>query len=373
MVRIVLAPMIAIAQTKMAPTVVRRAANVNFLHRNVAMRRLLIILFTLLALPFGAQARGVTYFKGTIYEALDAALHSSRLLLVEFYAPWSYKSRWAHDNMMNDSLLSRDFVLFSVETTSVEGAQLATTYEVFDYPNILVFNKNGSVIDRIDRTMERLDFRTRLSQMILATDGRSTLQLRQIYMAASDGDKDKLNSLVTKYLASFQGRKLDVSAVMGLFTSTSINYYGSAAFDYMIAHRQAFDSTFLDTKVRELLMESMLGYIAGNDEVSEQEISRVVAISADFSCNDIIAKLARLWRARHNKDAISFIQLLDNIADGLLIKHLYPLVMSLDFVDASTLDKSARKTASRVVEKVASANTSTAKNVVLESLIEKFH
>ncbi|MEG0162948.1 MAG: hypothetical protein RR551_02465 [Mucinivorans sp.] len=337
------------------------------------MKRLLIIFVALLAIPFGAQAKGVTYFQGTIYEALQEASVTSRLLLVEFLAPWNYKSRWAHDNMLNNSTLSDNFVLYSIETTTVEGAELATTYEVFNYPNILIFNKSGNVIDRIDRTMSPEDFTTRLSQIMLSTDGHSTLQLRQIYMAASNGDLDELNSLAAKYLSTFEGSKQDVSTLMDLFTSTSINYYGSATFDYMNAHRASFDSVFIDTKINELLTEAVLAYISGIKDFNKEQLDQIVSLSRTYSCSDHISSLARLAAMRQANDAIGFIQLLDRMADKLPSKYLYPLVLSLDFVDAKQLDKSMCNSARRVIEKFTQTNISAAKNMVIESLIEKFH
>lgn len=372
-VRIVIVVTIATVRQKVAKNAAQKAAIANISVLSVAMKRLLIIFVALLAIPFGAQAKGVTYFQGTIYEALQEASVTSRLLLVEFLAPWNYKSRWAHDNMLNNSTLSDNFVLYSIETTTVEGAELATTYEVFNYPNILIFNKSGNVIDRIDRTMSPEDFTTRLSQIMLSTDGHSTLQLRQIYMAASNGDLDELNSLAAKYLSTFEGSKQDVSTLMDLFTSTSINYYGSATFDYMNAHRASFDSVFIDTKINELLTEAVLAYISGIKDFNKEQLDQVVSLSRTYSCSDHISSLARLAAMRQANDAIGFIQLLDRMADKLPSKYLYPLVLSLDFVDAKQLDKSMCNSARRVIEKFTQTNISAAKNMVIESLIEKFH
>lgn len=372
-VRIVIVVTIATVRQKVAKNAAQKAAIANISVLSVAMKRLLIIFVALLAIPFGAQAKGVTYFQGTIYEALQEASVTSRLLLVEFLAPWNYKSRWAHDNMLNNSTLSDNFVLYSIETTTVEGAELATTYEVFNYPNILIFNKSGNVIDRIDRTMSPEDFTTRLSQIMLSTDGHSTLQLRQIYMAASNGDLDELNSLAAKYLSTFEGSKQDVSTLMDLFTSTSINYYGSATFDYMNAHRASFDSVFIDTKINELLTEAVLAYISGIKDFNKEQLDQIVSLSRTYSCSDHISSLARLAAMRQANDAIGFIQLLDRMADKLPSKYLYPLVLSLDFVDAKQLDKSMCNSARRVIEKFTQTNISAAKNMVIESLIEKFH
>lgn len=336
------------------------------------MKRPLIIIVALLLLPLVASSKGVTYFKGTIYEALDAASRSDKLLLVEFYAPWSYKSRWARDNMMNDTELLRNFVVYSVETTSAQGASLAATYEVFDYPNILIFNKNGAVLDRISRTMDSADFTAHLSQTLLATDGHSTIQLRRIYMAATEGDTKELNILVDSYLDSFKGRELDITAVMDLFTSSAINYYGSSAFKYMIDNQSRFDSVFVNQRVSSLLTEALIPYISGVNEFDPMVVDHIILTSKNFECHSLITKLAKLSEFRAQNDQIGFIQLLDNMTDQIPTQHQYPLIMSLDFIDASRLDGSIKKITLRIVEKFASTNTSEAKNVVIESLRVKF-
>lgn len=336
------------------------------------MKRLVVIIVTLLLLPFSASGKGVTYFQGTIYEALDAASRSDKLLLVEFYAPWSYKSRWARDNMMSDSELLSEFVVYSVETSSKEGAELAATYEVFDYPNILIFNKNGAVLDRISRTMDSLDFAAHLSQTLLATDGRSTIQLRRIYMAATQDDLKQMNRLVDSYLSSFDGRSLDVAAVMDLFTSSAINYYQSSAFNYMIANQSLFDSVFVNQRVESLLTEALIPYVSGIERFDSTKVADIILTSESFPCHSIIVSLARLAEFREQTDQVGFIQLLDNIVDKITLQYQYPLIMSLDFIAATQLDKSIKKNALRIIDRFASTNTSAAKNVVIESLRVKF-
>lgn len=339
------------------------------------MRRLLLIFVTLLTLPAVAEVKSVTYFQGTVTQALEEAARTGKLLLVEFYAPWSYKSRWAHDNMMKNSELLSEFVVFSQETASVEGAALANAYEVYDYPNILVFSKNGNVLDRIDRTMEPEDFTTRLSQVLLATDGRSTLQLRQIYMAATkDGEQSRteLNQMVNSYLSSFQDRKLDISTIMDIFTSTSINYYGSAAFCFMTDNRELFDSVFVEDRTRDLLLDILLGFVTGTNVYDGLKIKEIVDFSERFACATMVSKMAQLARMRHELDAVGYVQMLDGAVDMMPTQYQYPLILSLDFIEPTTLDKSIRRVAVRTIEKLVEENTSEAKNMVIASLLNKF-
>lgn len=339
------------------------------------MRRLLLIFVTLLTLPAVAEVKGVTYFQGTVTQALEEAARKGKLLLVEFYAPWSYKSRWAHDNMMNNSELLSEFIIFSQETASVDGAALANAYEVYEYPNILIFNKNGNVLDRIDRTMEPEDFETRLSQVLLATDGRSTLQLRQIYMAATKDDEQsriELNVMVNSYLYAFYKRKLDVTTIMDIFTSTSINYYGSEAFRFMTNNREMFDSVFVEDRTRDLLLDVLLGFVTGTNVYDELKIKEIVDFSETFACATMVNKMAQLAKMRHEVDAVGYVQTLDSAVDMMLPQYQYPLILSLDFIDPATLDKSMRRVAARTIEKLVEENTSDAKNLVIGTLLDKF-
>lgn len=336
------------------------------------MRRVILILFTLLALPFVAQAKGVTYFKGTVYQALDHASRNGKLLLVEFHADWNYKSRWMRENTILKSDLDDHFVVVAVETTSVDGAKLARMYEVKDYPNLLIFDKNGGVIDRIDRTMTLEDFTTRLSQVRLSVDGYSALQLRKIFTAASNGDNEETNALVQRYFNSLGARKIDVHALSDLFSSKSINYYGSVAFDYMITHREQFDTTFVKERVRDLSVEALIPYVAGTEPFDSIEISRIVKLSHEFGNVELIQEIANLAMFRNMNQAAKFIHSLDLVIKMVATEYQYPLILSLDFVDANLIDRSVKRIVNRMLEYFTSNTPYDTKNVVIQSLIDKF-
>lgn len=336
------------------------------------MRRVILILFTLLTLPLVGQAKGVTYFKGTVYQALDHASRNGKLLLVEFYAEWSYKSRWMRENTIFKSDLDGNFIVVAVETTSVEGAKLARAYEVKDYPNLLIFDGNGGVIDRIDRTMTVDDFTTRLSQARLSVDGYSALQLRQIFTAASNGKHEEMNSLVDRYFRSFGGRKIDVHALSDIFSSKSINYYGSVAFYYMISHREQFDTTFIKERVRDLTIEALIPYVAGTQPFDSVEIDGIVKLSSEFDVLELVQNIANLASLRNENQGAKFIYALDQIITKVAIEYQYSLILALDFIDPTQIDRSGKRTVNRMLDYFTSNSPSETKNVVIQSLIDKF-
>lgn len=337
------------------------------------MRRLALILITLCALPLVGNAQSVNYFQGTVYEALSAAERSSRMLVVEFYAPWSYKSRWMHDNVLAKSDLDADFVICAVDTRSEQGATLANQYEVTDYPNILIFNANGNVIDRIDKALSLEDFSTRLAQITITTDSRSTWQLRQIFDAAERGDREQTDKLMESYVISHKPTMLTTPTHWDLFVNSDITYYGSTAYMFLKTNRTLFaDTTQVDELLNGICIDAAMPYVIGVEQFNPDHLKQ---IASDAANDAAIEKLCDLALLRHQNNYYQYVQTLENVIDMISEKYEYPLIMSLDFVAEGSLGvehKLTRRSASALLEKLYIKTTSPAKISLIKPLLDKF-
>ena len=136
--------------------------------------------------------RGLKYWGNDPYAALSVAKQQRKLLLVEFYADWDYRSRWMSERVLSDStvrsLIEAEFLAVQVPTDTPDGADLAQMYQVTAYPSIVVFNTNGDVVDKIDTTLDAEDFEQRLQAILMTTQGAGAWQMRQVYSAAENGD-----------------------------------------------------------------------------------------------------------------------------------------------------------------------------------------
>lgn len=337
------------------------------------MRRLALILITLCAIPLVGNAQSVNYFQGTVYEALSAAERSSRMLIVEFYAPWSYKSRWMHDNVLAKSDLDDNFVICAVDTRSEQGATLANQYEVTDYPNILIFNANGNVVDRIDKALSVEDFSTRLAQIIMTTDSRSMWQLRQIFDAAGRGDREETDQLMDGYVKSHKPTMLTTPTHWDLFVNSDITYYGSTAYRFLKTNKTLFADTIqVDELLKGIYIDAAMPYVIGVEQFNSDYLKQ---IAVDASSDAAIDKLCDLAQLRHDSNYYQYVQTLENVIDMVPEKYEYPLIMSLDFVADGAVgvaNKSTRKSASTLLEKLYTHTSSPAKISLIKPLLDKF-
>lgn len=338
------------------------------------MRRLAVLLFTLCALSLTAQSQGVNYFKGTVYEGLNEAQKTKKLLLVEFFAHWSHKSRWMNENVIAKSPdLNDNFVVCQIDTRSEKGAALANEYQVTDYPNILIFNANGSVVDRIDRALSVEDFKGRIYSLVASMDGRSAWQLRQIFDAADAGNRDRADKLMSEFITSQKVELITSPNNWDLFTNSDITFYGSAGYWFLMEHFAKFPSAEkADEVLEKIYIDAIMPYVIGTGQFDSVYVS---VLSQDGAKFHSIAKLSALAKLRSENNYYSYVQLLGNVVDILPEQYEYPLIMSLDFVADGTTNgthKSVRRSAYSLVEKLYSRTLSPAKISLIKQLLDKF-
>ena len=227
----------------------------------------IIILILLAQLSLSkAAGQGVDYFnKGDIYQALQIAQQKQKFLLVEFHAPWNYKSQWQNKILNQDSVLyqyvNENFVAFKFDTQTKNGANFATQYSVTDYPAIFIFNTNGDVINRLAKAYDTKDLIELLSQTQLAKQGAYMWKINQIETQLKQQQIPKAQQLTNLLVKDLQ-TQIIATQYWETISNTTLNYYMSPAFQLITANLKLANDTFGQIEVESLLTEII------NDEIS---------------------------------------------------------------------------------------------------------
>lgn len=89
--------------------------------------------------------------------ALNEADKSGKPLLINFYASWCSPCQWMEETTFKDeqliALLEQDFVALHVNIDQADGLHLKEKYDVRFLPTILVIDKQGRVLERIEESI----------------------------------------------------------------------------------------------------------------------------------------------------------------------------------------------------------------------------
>lgn len=277
---------------------------------------------TLLVLAEFSAAQGVDYFQGDVYSALQTAKKEGKLLLVECYAKWNYKSRWMNE-MINTSkkvseFLDENAIVWQVDTETPGGAQFAQDYKVLDYPSIYVFNKNGSVVNKIDRAMEPEDFIQVLEKDIFALDGGNVWKMTQLEKVAESGDRLRSDKLFGEYLSKVGREDVLKHSHRWIFENSNITFYGSTAFQFLLENRAALsenekDSVEINGIIHRVMYEYLLEILPEeyDEEVDVEFVSDFVAeILPGDTVLSLLCDLVRSGKTKNYDRFISVIEVL---------------------------------------------------------------
>jgi thiol-disulfide isomerase/thioredoxin len=125
-------------------------------------------IITLLVLPYGgAEAlfadfntnpnNTVKFYGGSFENAKSKANEEGKLFFVEFYADWCTPCKWMDKTTFQNeevvTLLNENYVPLKMDIESNEGTNLKAQYEIRMLPTILIFNSQGRMVDRVEKTM----------------------------------------------------------------------------------------------------------------------------------------------------------------------------------------------------------------------------
>jgi thiol:disulfide interchange protein len=111
------------------------------------MKKLFVVLFVVSFWQWGyAQVR---FFEGTWSEVLQQAQKQNKPIFVDFYTSWCgpcklmTKTTFANTNV--GDYLNNNFIAYKVDCEKGEGIQLAEKFEIYSYPSLCFFDKNGKL------------------------------------------------------------------------------------------------------------------------------------------------------------------------------------------------------------------------------------
>lgn len=99
----------------------------------------------------------VKFFAGSFEHAKTMAGTEGKLFFVEFYADWCTPCKWmdkttfSNEGVINQ--LNSNYIPLKLDIESGEGQELKKQYEVKILPTILIFNSQGRMIERIEKTL----------------------------------------------------------------------------------------------------------------------------------------------------------------------------------------------------------------------------
>ncbi len=330
-------------------------------------KRILIATVSLLCLSlFSARARqGDTvryYATGDPYEGLRQAQVQRKMLLVEFYAPWSTASRWTSEHVIGHpdlrQFLSENFVVVRVETDTPDGASLAADYQVTNYPAVVIFTYDGNVIDKTTESFDREDFSKYLLGIVLSSRRSSTL-LGNLLGATEYGPgyDDMLEEYSMRYLTSELPEVIATPVSWPLFENQAITHFYTPAFDYLIAHidlmRENIGRRKVDELIRMRLYEGAMPEVVGAAEYSAPTFESIGLIARKLNLPDslVYREMEHTARARAEGNYSRFVTGIGILVDVVPEHLVFPLALSLNAV-AGDPDKSIRSAAVKIIDRI---------------------
>ncbi len=341
-------------------------------------RALFYTIFTLCALlPLGGRAQSVVFYDGTVYEALAEAQRQEKMLIVEFYAEWSHRSRWMHDVIARSEELSKWFVVSQADTQSEEGAGLAQMYGVTDYPTLVVFNSQGDALDKLTKTMELVDFENYIREIRLTNSAAVSMALlRTILYEATQYTPEKeqhLQQLAQEYLSEQDTALLLSQSHWEMFTSDIITHYATPAYKFMAENVQQFhDLDLAQNRLQKLYYDAIMPYF-GHKGVDTLFVEVIRLDSVSLQAVPAAQELCQLVEYRQQKNADAYLELLSEVLVDVPQTIEYQLLLSVDFIaEIAADDKNLRRRVYSLLKDYMEKTVSPSKNAMIEAILEKF-
>jgi len=99
----------------------------------------------------------VRFYSGSFENAKAKAGTEGKLFFVEFYADWCTPCKWMDKTTFKDSKvvaqLNDNYIPLKMDIESHEGTDLKKQYSIRMLPTILIFNSQGRMVERVEKTL----------------------------------------------------------------------------------------------------------------------------------------------------------------------------------------------------------------------------
>lgn len=342
------------------------------------MRKFLAILYLLLVCVGNGYAQGVDVYKeGDIYTALDYAKRQRKLLLVEFYAPWSHQSVWFNE-MMNNSkevvkALDDNFVVFQFDTKSDVGADFANRYSVNGYPLLLVFNRNGDVIYKIDKTLEPSDFVETLNTVLMQQNGSVVWKIAQLDAAIENQDYTKADEVFEQLYKSVENDIFN-RHYWRFFEDKTVTFFQSNSYNVLTSNQVKFetDSVIVDNRIKNIIRELITPFLIQAQPLDSVAIKIIKDEIERLKLNDEQSNLMlEMIDNRNAKNVGKYLQNCEHLLNLMDEDMGYSIVLTLDFI-ANYGNKEQCSRAKKIIEYQMQKSPLGSQIELLEHLLTKF-
>lgn len=109
----------------------------------------------------------IKFYIGSFNSAKVKAQGEGKLFFVDFYASWCTPCKWMEESTFTDDevvkLMEESYVPYKVDIDKPEGFELKKKFGVRLLPTILIFNKKGELVERVEETLDAKKLRSLLT------------------------------------------------------------------------------------------------------------------------------------------------------------------------------------------------------------------
>jgi len=100
----------------------------------------------------------IKFYNGSFDSAKTKAKGEGKLFFVDFYANWCTPCKWMEESTFKDpevvTEMEENYIPYKVDIDKQEGYALKKKYGVKLLPTLLIFNKKGELVERVEETLD---------------------------------------------------------------------------------------------------------------------------------------------------------------------------------------------------------------------------
>ncbi len=100
----------------------------------------------------------IKFYNGSFDSAKTKAKGEGKLFFVDFYANWCTPCKWMEESTFKDpevvTVMEQNYIPYKVDIDKQEGYALKKKYGVKLLPTLLIFNKKGDLVERVEETLD---------------------------------------------------------------------------------------------------------------------------------------------------------------------------------------------------------------------------